>query len=69
VAISIDDLMAIAARARAKAEAAGELHPTGPAHVELPQSVREAIGEALRSGAYEQAARDATAGDPEMTQF
>ena len=62
VAISIEDLQAIAARARAKAEAAGDLNPTGPTHVELPQSVRKAIGEALRSGEYEQAARQATVG-------
>lgn len=62
-----EEFKEIVARARADAEAAGELHPSGPTHVELPESVRQAIGEDLRSGAYEQAAREATAGDTEMT--
>jgi hypothetical protein len=69
MAISIEDLRAIAARARDQAEADGELSPTGPVHLDLPQSVREAIWEALDSGAYEEAARAATAGDPEMNQL
>lgn len=64
-----DEFKEIVARARADADVAGELHPRGPAHVELPESVREAIGKDLRNGAYEQAARESTAGDPEMTQF
>jgi hypothetical protein len=68
VAISIEDLRAIAARARAQAEADGELTPTGPVRLDLPQSVRVAIWKALDSGAYEQAARAATAGDPDMSQ-
>jgi len=69
VAISIEDLRTIAAKARAQAEADGELTPSGPIHLDLPLSVREAIWEALDSGAYEEAARAATAGDPEMTQL
>jgi hypothetical protein len=70
MAISIDDLRAIAARARAQAEADGELSPKGgPVSWDLPQSIREAIWEDLDSGAYEEAARAATAGDPEMIQF
>jgi hypothetical protein len=69
VAISIEDLRAIAAQARTKAEADGELTPKGPVHLDLPQSIREAIWEDLASGAYEEAARSATAGDPEMIQL
>jgi len=69
VAISIEDLRAIAARARDQAEADGELRPTGRVHLDLPQSVREAIWETLDSGAYEEAARAATAGDLEMIQL
>jgi hypothetical protein len=69
VAISIEDLRAIAARARAKAEADGELTRKGPAHLDLPPSICEAIWEDLASGAYEKAARAATAGDPEIIQL
>jgi hypothetical protein len=69
MAISVDELRLLVAQARAQAEAAGELDPTGPTQVELPPSVRESIAEALRSGAYEQAARESTAGDADMTQL
>ncbi len=67
MAISLDDLHAIAARARAQAAEAGELNPTGPAQVELPTQVRDAIEQALLNGAYERAAREATAGDADMS--
>lgn len=69
VAISIDDLRSLAARARAQAETAGELRPTGPVHLDLSEPVRKALWEALDSGAYEEAAQAATADDPEMTQL
>ncbi|MDQ2727067.1 MAG: hypothetical protein M3Y91_04185 [Actinomycetota bacterium] len=68
MSISVEDLRAIAARVRAEAAAAGELTLTGPGHWDLPESVREAILEDLASGAYEKAARAATAGDPDMAQ-
>jgi hypothetical protein len=70
MAISVEDLRAIAARARDLAEADGDLTPKGGAVTwDLPQSIREAIWEDLDSGAYEEAARAATAGDPEMIQL
>ena len=71
MAISIEDLRAIAARVRAEAEAAGELVPTkvGDIHWDIPDAARAAIISDLESGAYEQAAREATAGDSEMTQL
>jgi hypothetical protein len=69
VSIWTDDFRAIVARARAKAEADGELSPSGPVHLDLPLSVREAIWEDLASGAYEETARAATAGDSDMTQL
>lgn len=68
MSISVEDLRAIAVRVRADAAAAGELTPTGPVHWDLPESVREAIFEDLASGAYDKAAREATAGDPDMAQ-
>lgn len=68
MSISVEDLRDIAVRVRADAAAAGELTPTGPVHWDLPESVREAIFEDLASGAYDKAAREATAGDPDMAQ-
>ncbi len=68
MAISTEDLHAIAARARAQAAADGELAPkAGPVSWDLPQSIREAIWADVDSGAYEETAQAATAGDPEMT--
>ncbi len=68
--MSIEDLRAIAQRARAEAEAAGELAPpkVGKARWDVPESVREALLEDLASGHYDEAARVVTDGDPEMTQ-
>jgi hypothetical protein len=70
VTISIDDLKLIAARARRAADAAGELWPphVGALSVDLPDAIREAIAEDLKSGAYQRAAADATAGDPDLSQ-
>jgi hypothetical protein len=70
VAISIDDLKLIAGRARRAADAAGELRPphVGPLSVDLPEAIREAIAEDLKSGAYQRAAAEATAGDPDLSQ-
>jgi hypothetical protein len=70
VAISIEDLRALAAKARAQAEADGELTPQpGRARWDVPDSIRQAMLEDLESGAYEESARAATAGDQEMTQL
>ena len=70
VAISIEDLQAIAARVRRAADEAGELHPphVGPISVDLPQAIRDAIAEDLKSGAYQHAAAEMTAGDADVAQ-
>ena len=70
MAISIEDLKLIAGRARRAADAAGELRPpnVGPLSVDLPDTIREAIAEDLKSGAYQHAAAEATAGDPDLSQ-
>ena len=71
VAVSTEDLRAIAARVRAEAAAAGELTPSkvGAIHWDVPDGARQAILDDLASGVYEEAAREATAADPEMTQL
>lgn len=69
MSIWTEEFKAIVARARAQAEAAGDLHPTGPTQLDLPEATRAAIAEWIRSGGYEQAAKEAAAGDPEMTQL
>lgn len=71
VAISTEDLRAIAARVRAEAAAAGELTPSkvGAIHWDVPDAARQAILDDLASGVYEEAAREATGADPEMTQL
>jgi len=67
--ISIEDLHAVARRARAAAEAAGELPlPRGPVHADIPDSLRIAAGEDLASGAYQRAVKEAVAGDPDLAQ-
>jgi hypothetical protein len=70
VSISTEDLLAVVARARAAAEAAGELRPAhvGPVQSNFPEGLRVAAGEDLVSGAYHRAAREAVAGDPDVTQ-
>ncbi len=69
VAISTGDLQAAAERARAAAEEAGELRPArGKVATDIPEAIRSAIREDLASGAYQQAAREAVAGDPDLVQ-
>ncbi|MGH9121683.1 MAG: hypothetical protein ACRDYC_07010 [Acidimicrobiales bacterium] len=66
--LSIEDLRA-AARVRAEAAAAGELTPAkvGAIHGEIPEATRQAILDDLASGVFEEAAKDAAAGEPDMT--
>ena len=65
----IGDLQAAAERARAAAEKAGELRPARIGKVaDIPEAIRAAIREDLASGAYQQAAREAVAGDPDLVQ-
>lgn len=64
VTVWTEDFKALVARMRAEAEAAGELHPSGPRTLDLPDSTRHAVAEWIRSGGYEEAARRATAADP-----
>ena len=70
VAVSTGDLQAAVERARAAAAEAGELRPTREGNVtaDIPEAIRAAIREDLASGAYEQAAREAVAGDPDFVQ-
>ena len=70
MAMSVEDVRAIAERVRAEAEAAGELAPpkVGKARWDVPESVREALLEDLASGHYDESARACTDGDPELTQ-
>ena len=71
MAISTEDLKALAERARKGAQGAGELRPprTGPLAIDLPDEVRQAIDQDLRSGEYRRAADDAVAGDPDLAQL
>ena len=70
MAISTGDLQATAERARAAASEAGELRPAriGQLTTDIPEAIRAAIREDLASGAYQQAAREAVAGDPDLVQ-
>ena len=70
MAISTGDLQAAAERARAAAAEAGELRPTriGKVTTDIPEGIRAAIREDLASGAYQEAAQDAVAGDPDLAQ-
>jgi hypothetical protein len=70
VAITTGDLQAAVKRARVAAAEAGELRPPGigKVTVDLPETIRIAIHEDLASGAYQQAAREAVAGDPDVVQ-
>lgn len=71
VAVSIEDLRAIAARVRAEAAVAGELTlaKVGEIHWDIPDAARTAILADAASGVYERAAREAIASDSEMTQL
>lgn len=64
----MEDLAATVARARAAAAEAGELTPPrpGPVRSQLPETLRDAAAEDLRSGIYQRAAREAVAGDPDL---
>jgi aspartate/methionine/tyrosine aminotransferase len=64
------DLQAAAERARAAAAEAGELRPAriGKVTTDIPEAIRAAIREDLASGAYQQAAQEAVAGDPDLVQ-
>jgi hypothetical protein len=69
VAISTDEMQALIERARARAAAAGELPVRGGlVQWDLPESVKTAMRQDLETGAYLEAAREATSGDPEMVQ-
>ncbi len=70
MAISTGDLQAAAERARAAASEAGELLPAriGKVTADIPEAIRAAIREDLASGAYQEAAQDAVAGDPDLAQ-
>jgi hypothetical protein len=70
VAISTGDLQSAAERARAAAAEAGELRPArnGKMTADIPEAIRLAIREDLVSGAYQQAAQEAVAGDPDLVQ-
>lgn len=62
-------MQALIERARARAASAGEMPlRAGPVGWDLPDSVRTAIREDIESGVYADAAREATAGDPEKFQ-
>jgi aspartate/methionine/tyrosine aminotransferase len=64
------DLQAAAERARAAAAEAGELRPAriGKVTTDIPEAIRAAIREDLASGAYQKAAPEAGAGDPDLVQ-
>jgi hypothetical protein len=64
------DLRSAAKRARAAAADAGELRPGRISKVtaDIPEAIRAAIREDLASGAYQQAAREAVSGDPDLIQ-
>jgi hypothetical protein len=70
VGISTGDLQAAAERARAAAGDAGELQPArkGKVAADIPEAIRAAICQDLASGAYQQAAREIVAGDPDLVQ-
>jgi len=70
VSISTEELLLAVERARAAAEAPGELRPAriGPVRSSFPESLRIAAGEDLASGAYHQAAEEAVAGDLDLVQ-
>jgi hypothetical protein len=70
MAISTGDLQAAAERARAAAAETGELRPAriGKVTTDFPEAIRAAIREDLASGAYQKAAQDAVAGDPDLAQ-
>ena len=70
MAISTGDLQAAVERARAAAAEAGELRPArkGKMTADIPEGIRAAIREDLASGAYQQAAREAVAWDPDLVQ-
>lgn len=67
MATSSGDLHAAAERARVAAEEAGALRPAciGKVMTDIPEAIRAAIREDLASGAYQQTAREAVAGDPD----
>jgi len=64
------DLQAAAERARAAAAEAGELRPAriGKVTTDIPEAIRAAIREDLASDAYQKAAQEAVAGDPDLVQ-
>jgi hypothetical protein len=70
VAISTGDLQAAVERARTAAAEAGELWPVreGKVTIDIPDAIRAAISEDLASGVYQQAAREAFAGEPDLVQ-
>jgi hypothetical protein len=70
MAISTGNLQAAVERARAAAAEAGELRPArvGKVTTDIPEDIRAAIREDLASGAYQEAAREAVAGDPDLVQ-
>lgn len=65
-----EDLATVVARVRSAAADAGELTPPrhGPICSKLPEAIRDAVAEDLRSGDYHRAADEAVAGDPDLAQ-
>ena len=69
MAVSTGDLHVKAERVRAATAEAGELRPArGKVTTDLPEAIRAAIRKDLASGGYQQAAREAVTGDPELVQ-
>jgi hypothetical protein len=64
------ELQAAVEGARAAASEAGELRParTGKVTTDIPEVIRAAIREDLASGAYQKAAQEAVAGDPDLVE-
>ena len=70
MAISTRDLQAAVERARTATAEAGEFRPgrEGKVTVDISDAIRAAIREDLASGVYQQAVREAVAGDPDLVQ-
>jgi hypothetical protein len=64
------DLQAAAERARVATAEADELRPAriGKVTTDIPEAIRAAIREDLASDAYQTAAQEAVAGDPDLVQ-
>jgi hypothetical protein len=70
MAMPTRDLRSAAERARAAAAEAGELRPERISKItaDIPEAIRAAIHKGLASGAYQRAAREEVAADPDLVQ-